>query len=136
MKVIRAVCFDVDGVLLDSLGAHLKVCEDKSREYGLNLRIPGPDEFRELVRHGSKASPMNLMFETIGFSHEQANKAFKEYTATFARDYQTPPCPGVEAMLSALAEAGLQLGIVSANVKPNIDHGLGADLRFFNPNCM
>ena len=37
MGEIKLVLFDVDGVLLDSLVPHLRICQDKSREYQLNL---------------------------------------------------------------------------------------------------
>ncbi len=66
MKLLRAICFDVDGVLLDSLGAHLQVCADKSRKYGLNVPIPAP-EFQQLESSGIKISPMEKLFEAVGF---------------------------------------------------------------------
>ena len=59
---LRAVFFDVDGVLIDSLPQHLQICRDKAREFGLRLKIPNVDEFRELVRRGIKVSPMRHFF--------------------------------------------------------------------------
>jgi hypothetical protein len=67
MGEIKLVLFDVDGVLLDSLVPHLRICQDKSREYQLNLRIPNPSEFRTMVRAGVKISPMKFMFMAVGF---------------------------------------------------------------------
>jgi phosphoglycolate phosphatase len=136
MKLLHAVCFDVDGVLLDSLGAHLQVCEDKSRKYGLNLRIPSPDEFRKLVRRGAQISPMEKMFEAVGFPKQYAKRADEEYQATFATEYPIFPFPGVDKMLLALSESGLRLGLVTANVKANVEHGLGQNMRFFDPRCV
>jgi beta-phosphoglucomutase-like phosphatase (HAD superfamily) len=57
----RAVFFDVDGVLLDSLPQHLQICHDKAIEFGLKLKIPTVDQFRQLIRRGVKVSPDALL---------------------------------------------------------------------------
>src|SRR5256885_16808128 len=54
----RAVFFDVDGVLLDSLPQHLAICRDKASEYGLPIEIPDVPAFRRMVAAGIKVSPM------------------------------------------------------------------------------
>jgi hypothetical protein len=56
--VPRAAFFDVDGVLIDSLPEHLKICRDKAIEYGLNLKIPAANEFRQLVAQGTRLRTM------------------------------------------------------------------------------
>ena len=65
----RLVIFDVDGVLVDSLAAHLQICRDKNDEYGLGLTIPDASSFRELVRRGTRISPMKNLFIEIGRAH-------------------------------------------------------------------
>ena len=67
MTRARAVFFDVDGVLLDSLPMHLQICRDLNQEYGLGLHIPGPEEFKTLSRSGIPLSPMKLFFMAVGF---------------------------------------------------------------------
>ena len=64
---LKGVFFDVDGVLVDSLPQHLQICRDKAAEFGLNLRIPSIDEFRQLVSRGTKVSPMRCFFLAVGF---------------------------------------------------------------------
>ena len=51
---LEAVFFDIDGVLIDSLPEHLRICRDKAIEFGLKLKIPTVEEFREMVRRGTK----------------------------------------------------------------------------------
>ena len=124
MGEIKLVLFDVDGVLLDSLVPHLRICQDKSREYQLNLRIPNPSEFRTMVRAGVKISPMKFMFMAVGFPEALAQKADDQYKRVFSRDYVPTVFPGVYETLRSLHHAGRQLGIVTANVKANVTESL------------
>lgn len=136
MNRLRVALFDVDGVLLDSLTPHLRICEDKSREYGLNLTIPGPAEFKKLVRRGTKISPMEYFFLAVGFPKEYARKANEQYQRVFMTSYAPAPFPGVHETLRMLRDAGLQLGIVTSNVKANVVEALGESASLFAPNCI
>ena len=136
MGEIKLVLFDVDGVLLDSLVPHLRICQDKSREYQLNLRIPNPSEFRTMVRAGVKISPMKFMFMAVGFPEALAQKADDQYKRVFSRDYVPTVFPGVYETLRSLHHAGRQLGIVTANVKANVTEALGLSYKFFRSDCV
>jgi phosphoglycolate phosphatase-like HAD superfamily hydrolase len=136
MKKLSSVIFDVDGVLLDSLRPHLQICEDKNREYGLGLSIPKPEDFKKMVRRGIKISPMKYFFEAVGFPSDYAERAVAQYKENFMRDYAPKPFPKVEEMLSKLASTGLRLGIVTSNVRSNIDAALGTSMQFFHPECI
>ncbi len=136
MKKLSFVIFDVDGVLLDSLTPHLQICKDKSREYGLGLSIPNADDFREMVRQGTKISPMNDFFKAVGFPSKYAELAFTQYKETFMRNYSPKLFPQTGEMLLKLKSAGLKLGIVTSNVRANIDEALGSCMRFFDPDCV
>lgn len=128
--------FDVDGVLLDSLTPHLKICESKNLEYGLGLSIPPAAAFKQMVRAGVKVSPMKYFFEAVGFPSHYADQATAQYSETFMRDYAPKPFPQVGDMLSRLTTLGLRLGIVTSNVRSNIDSALGRSMRFFHPECI
>lgn len=136
IRTTSAVMFDVDGVLLDSLTPHLQICADKSREYGLGLSIPTPQAFKGMVRAGVKISPMKFFFQAVGFPSDYADLATAQYNETFIRDYAPKPFPEVAQMLSILATSGLPLGIVTSNVRSNIDSALGSSMRFFRPDCI
>lgn len=128
-----AVLFDVDGVLADSLPAHLETCETLSALYGLGLQIPGAEAFRMLVRSGVPISPMQKFFEAVGFPPAYAARADVEYEASFASRFSPCPFPGVGAMLSELQSAGIELGIVSSNTLANVQKALGALGEMFLP---
>ena len=136
MKKLSSVIFDVDGVLLDSLAPHLQICKDKSHEYGLGLSIPTVDDFRKIVRRGVRISPMKYFFEAVGFSSKDADRAFAQYKETFMRDYSPKPFPQIGDMLLKLTSAGLKLGIVTSNVRANVDAALGPNMHFFDPECI
>jgi len=136
MTTFRAALFDVDGVLLDSLMPHLKICEDKNKEYHLGLTIPGPSDFREIVRRGVRISPMKYFFMAVGFPEQFAEKANREYQEIFMRDYAPAPFPGVAWTLRALHDAGQQMGIVTSNVRANVVEALGDNMKFLNVNCI
>jgi phosphoglycolate phosphatase len=134
--MLQLVIFDVDGVLLDSLTPHLKICEDKNREYGLGLTIPNPEQFKKMVRQGVQISPMNYFFMAVGFPAELAEQAFKEYKERFMIDYAPAPFPGVNEMLLRLDTTGLRMGIVTSNVRNNVETALGKSMQFFEPDCI
>ncbi len=136
MTVLKAALFDVDGVLLDSLTPHLRICEDKNKEYGLGLRIPSATAFKEIVRRGTRISPMKYFFLAVGFPDEFAEKADLQYQEIFMRAYAPAPFPNVHQTLQALHDCGVRMGIVTSNVKSNVVGALGQSIAFFRPDCI
>lgn len=135
-KPVRAVVFDLDGVLLDSLGAHLNYCARIAKDLGLNLRMPTPEAFRDdIVRRGVKISPMVHFFRAVGFSEEQAGKGDTRYREEFQQE-RLELFPGVAEMLSTLSDAGLLLGLVTSNVRNVVESSLGEHLDLFQSDCV
>jgi phosphoglycolate phosphatase len=134
VKRLTTVLFDVDGVLLDSLPAHLQICRDKNKEYGLGLRIPTPAQFKRMARsRRHRISPMKYFFKAVGFKEKDAEKADRQYRRIFAKKYPPRPFPGMYRALRSLDRAGLGLGIVTSNVRTNVVSALGTSIRFFRP---
>lgn len=132
----RAVFFDVDGVLLDSLPQHLRYCELKAREYGLGLRMPDIAEFRDAISRGLRVSPMLHFFLAVGFPPKLAEQAVEAYKVEFVQRCPPPPFPGIADMLRRLADAGLALGLATSNTRDNVAPPLGAALALFDPRAM
>lgn len=128
----KLVLFDVDGVLLDSLPQHLRICEDKSREYGLNLRIPTPLEFKRMIRAGVRISPMECFFRAVGFPPQDAERANIQYQEVFMRLYAPKPFLGVHETVKRLCGSGLTLGIVTSNVRANVVGALQDSIKYFS----
>jgi HAD superfamily hydrolase (TIGR01549 family) len=136
MNKIRLVLFDVDGVLLDSLLPHLKICEDKNIEYKLGLNIPSPAQLKEIARNKIQISPMKYFFLAVGFPEEFAEKANIQYNKVFMQRYAPAPFAHVHKTLKVLHDWGLRLGIVTSNVRPNIVAALGSSIDYFDPGLI
>jgi len=132
---LQPVFFDVDGVLVDSLPQHLRICEDKAREFGLDLRIPDVAGFRRSVSQGLKISPMKAFFLAVGFPELLAERAVADYEREFMQRYRPAMFAGVPELLQGLRSAGLRLGLVTSNTRGNVEPALGASLAQFEPGC-
>lgn len=132
MTEISVVIFDVDGVLIDSLDAHLQVCRDEARQFGLDVEVPSAREFRKLVANGAVISPMVEFFRTVGFPPGLAERANEDYQREFARKYPLRPFAGVPEMLAQVAAAGVRLGIVTSNTRAIISSALAGAMSFFD----
>jgi phosphoglycolate phosphatase-like HAD superfamily hydrolase len=136
MLPIEVAIFDVDGVLLDSLEAHLQVCRDEARRMDLHISVPDASMFRARVARGAVISPMEEFFHTFGFGRSQAKQADDFYRREFAQRYPVYPFKGITEMLTSLKSSGLVLGIVTSNTLKNISAALGADMDLFDQRCV
>ncbi len=134
-KPLRAAIFDVDGVLLDSLPQHLRICEDKAKEFGLRLEIPDTTAFRHRVSAGLRISPMKAFFLAVGFPDALADRAVADYERDFAAQYRPAPFVGIDHMLDRLRRSGLRLGLVTSNTAGNVAPALGPALSRFEPDA-
>jgi len=132
--VLKAIFFDVDGVLVDSLASHLAICRDKSREFGLGLKIPDATELRAMVARGVTISPMKEFFLAVGFPEPQAERADEDYRREFAKRYPLRPFPGATEMLEDLAEHDIPLGFVTSNTRAIVESALGSAIEIFKPD--
>jgi phosphoglycolate phosphatase len=133
---LRAVFFDVDGVLIDSLPQHLQICRDKAMEFGLTLKTPNVDEFRGLVRRGIKVSPMRYFFLAAGFPEDIVKRAVADYEKEFMQRYRPRAFPGIDNMLGTLRKAELCLGLVTSNTAANVVPALGNAMEYFDERCL
>lgn len=130
-----AVFFDLDGVLVDSLPAHLHFCERMARELQVPVVIPSPLDFKNsIVRQGITISPMYFFFRALNFPEPEARIATQRYENEFAR-VPTPFFPGVAEMLASLARLN-SLGIVTSNVRSVVRSSLREYLALFDESCI
>ncbi len=136
MGTIRAIFFDVDGVLLDSLRAHLTFCQAKNEEYFLGLTLPSEQQVREIAARGVSLSPMSTFLEVLGFQNDVLKSICLEYQRDFHTQYAIDLFPYVGAMLQDLKANGYILGIVTSNVLKNVQSALGDVFSCFHPGAI
>jgi len=105
---VKAVLFDLDGTLVDSLPTIAAAMAEAARMHGLAATA------EQIVPH--IGAPMNLLVEEIyGVSPEFAQAVNEDYVRIYHSQFigLTPPSPGAGALLNALGAAGVRMAIVT-----------------------
>ena len=119
MATLRAVIFDVDGVLVDSYRAHLRSWQELGQRLGYSLTDEQFAESfgrtsREIIRH--YWDPAATMSDSLVDEHD----AWKEacYRRIIAEEF--PAMDGAVELIDALRDAGLQLAVGSSAPPENV----------------
>ncbi len=111
MKEMKAVLFDLDGTLLDTLDDLADATNATLSHFGYPLRTRG--EVRRFVGNGVEmllrralpaGTPDERVFEALAFFRADYEKRSRNRTCPYA---------GIPEMLAALREAGIAIGVVS-----------------------
>lgn len=110
---IKAILFDMDGVLIDACGIHRVAFRRACAEHGVDFNAD-----REVALEGR---PTRVKLSMLGVDVETARRvsvAKQEYTAAAAREY--PPDRQKVYLLSALHGAGVRIGVYSNAVYESV----------------
>ncbi len=123
---MKAVLFDWDGTLADTLGALFAANVAVMGAFGL--------PFDEVLYRRHFAPDWRLMYERLGVPSDRLDEANALWVEAYAGGRETALMPGVVAALERLERAGLRLGLVTAGhreiVEPQLRR-LGV-ARFFD----
>jgi HAD superfamily hydrolase (TIGR01509 family) len=115
--LIRAVIFDMDGVLVDSYAAHLESWRILAREIGAEI---SDEEFDHTFGRTSR-DIIRLLFDITDAERVRAYDQRKEALyREIVRD-DVPEMPGATALLAHLAGRGIALGVGTSGPRENID---------------
>ncbi|MBQ8683145.1 MAG: HAD-IA family hydrolase [Clostridia bacterium] len=112
MGTTKAVIFDMDGTILDTLGDLVSSVNYALTQHGYPSRTV--KEIRSFLGNG----PANLIWRSCpaGTSQQTAAQVLTDtylpYYAAHCRD-TTAPYPGIQALLDTLRQAGIRMAVVS-----------------------
>jgi HAD superfamily hydrolase (TIGR01549 family) len=123
---MRAILFDWDGTLVDSLGAFQHANAAVMAAFGL--------PWDEVIYRRNYVPDWRQMYLRLGVPRDRLDEANELWHTTFAQAEDVIAFEGVPAALARLGELDCELGIVTAGdrfiVEPQLDRtGLGALLR-------
>jgi len=125
----KAVLFDMDGVIMDSMPWHVKAWQEAFREFGLLV----PEEALYLHEGAIEAKTSRKIFEDQGVTptEELFKAVLQRQRELFRQKYQrfVRPFPEVPELLSALRREGRRLALVTSSHKEILDDILPQDLR-------
>lgn len=119
---LRAVIFDLDGTLVDSVPMALAVINAMLAERGSDRRL-NPEQARPFASSGGLALMRGLLAEDCGDPEIELRDFRERYNS-----HETPPesiYDGVVPMLDCLNEAGLRLAVCSNKPQPLCEKVLG-----------
>lgn len=112
---LRAVIFDMDGVLADSVEAHFRSWQVVCAEYGL----PFDRRVNEKLLGLTRRSSLEVILNGREWSEEQFREILKKKNEIFLANVRQMSAadllPGVRALLDELQAAGLRVGVASAS---------------------
>ena len=117
--MFKAIIFDFDGVLVDSMSAHVKAWRKIGAEYGWHITA---DEIK--LREGEKADvTASELFERNGAnpSEEQIVELLRKKRAYYANNAPSGLIPGAGDLLRKIKRRGFKLALVTGSIHKNIN---------------
>ena len=79
---------------------------------------------------------MKLFFEAVGFRSPHTEQAVEFYNQFFMRDYRPELFPDVSQLLNRLIKENIIIGIITYNLRTNIESALGPLMAYFNADLV
>ena len=112
--MIRAVLFDMDGVLYDSMGNHAVAWVQSMQKFGIHMTADdayategarGVDTIRYMVRQQ----------KGIEISESEAQEMYDEKSRIFHSMPEAPIMPGILSLMEQIDAAGISIGVVTGS---------------------
>lgn len=116
---MRAVIFDIDGTLLDSVDLHAKAWVEAFQHFGVETKES--DVRSQIGKGGDQLMPVFLPKDRI----EKEGKEIESFRSDlFKRDYldKVKPFPGVRPLFERLRQEGLTVALASSGKKDEVEH--------------
>lgn len=130
----KAVLFDMDGVLYNSMPHHAVAWEEAMRKFG--IRMTALDAYATEGARGVDTI-VNMVKQQLGkdISLDEAQEMYDEKSRIFHAMPETKVFPGVTELMEAITSAGLQVGVVTGSGQRSLINRLLTDFfRFLSPD--
>ncbi|MCH5267358.1 MAG: GNAT family N-acetyltransferase [Lachnospiraceae bacterium] len=120
--MLRAIIFDMDGVLVDSEPQHGKASLEVLKRYGINADM----EYHEQFIGSSTANMAKQVVEEhhLSVTPEQLLEELNQAKRAIHRKEGYIPLPGIQEMIPLLTQAGIKLAIASSSNPTEIETAL------------
>jgi HAD superfamily hydrolase (TIGR01509 family) len=116
---MKAVIFDIDGTLLDSVDLHAAAWVEAFRHFG--VEVAEAEVRRQIGKGGDQLMPVFLPAERV----EREGSAIEDYRSDlFKRDYlpKVTPFPGVRALFARIRAEGHVIALASSGKESEVAH--------------
>ncbi|TDT50372.1 HAD family hydrolase [Fonticella tunisiensis] len=117
--MLKAVIFDMDGVIVDSEPVHEKVCKRRFKELNINVTDEEYDAF---------VGTTNTEMWTIIKSKYNLNETVEELVSMhleevmeYLRESDETPIPGIKDLLGSIKREGIKIALASSSPMENIE---------------
>ncbi|GJE37936.1 HAD family hydrolase [Methylobacterium persicinum] len=116
---MRAVIFDIDGTLLDSVDLHAKAWVEAFRHFGVETEEA--EVRRQIGKGGDQLMPVFLSDEQVA---KQGDEISSYRSDLFKRDYldKVRPFPAVRPLFERIRREGLTIALASSGKKDEVEH--------------
>lgn len=127
---LRAVIFDVDGVLVKSMENHAAAYQQAFADIG--VRIDPAEVFANEGRRSREVIVSLAQERGLDLSEAKMDEMNRRKQAVFHGFGPAPIYPGVQDLLERIKAHGLQLAAVTGTTRANVDHHLGEVAQLFD----
>jgi phosphoglycolate phosphatase-like HAD superfamily hydrolase len=111
VQMVKAVIFDIDGTLVDSVDLHAQAWQEAFAHFG--KKIPFAEVRHQIGKGGDQLMPVFFSKEEL----DQFGEEMEEYRSElFKRDFlpRVRPFPKVREMFQRIRNEGLQIALASS----------------------
>lgn len=111
--MLKAVLFDMDGVIIDSEPLHTRAFQDSMKQFGLNLTEEYCSQF--IGRTDRYMAEVLIKEYQLQISAEELLEAKNNKKKIYEKEYGYPPVPFVKDLIQDLAAHNIKLAIASSS---------------------